>query len=91
VSRLPEDHARAKQLAESVAQRWPSCGLDPAAVTTNIVTFHHDEPDKLLDYLQHEGVLAGTIDAGVVRLVTHHDVDDAGLTLALRVLEGAPV
>src|SRR5439155_2040164 len=32
VERLPEDHARARALAEAVAARWPDCGLDPAQV-----------------------------------------------------------
>jgi hypothetical protein len=31
-----------------------------------------------LAHLQSEGVLAGTIAPRTVRLVTHHDVDDAG-------------
>ena len=90
VERLPEDHARAARLAEAVAQRWPDCGLDPACVRTNIVTFAHDEPDKLLDHLRREGVLAGTIAPRTVRLVTHHDVDDAGIARALVALAGAP-
>ena len=47
VERLPEDHARAARLADAVAERWPDCGLDPAAVRTNIVTFTHADPDKL--------------------------------------------
>jgi len=90
VGRLPEDHARAARLAEAVANRWPDCGLDPSSVRTNIVTFSHAEPDKLLAHLQDEGVLAGPIAPGVVRLVTHYDVDDAGLALALRAIGGAP-
>ena len=79
VERLAEDHARAARLAEAVARRWPDCGLDPASVRTNIVTFAHPEPEKLLAHLEGEGVLAGTIAPNVVRLVTHHDVDDAGI------------
>src|SRR6185437_14613607 len=47
VERLPEDHARAARLARAVVERWPSCGLDPVSVQTNIVTFAHDDPDKL--------------------------------------------
>jgi threonine aldolase len=90
VERLPEDHARAARLAEAVAHRWPDCGLDPAAVRTNIVTFAHAEPDKLLNHLEREGILAGTIAPRTVRLVTHHDVDDAGLGRALCALAGAP-
>jgi threonine aldolase len=88
--RLPEDHARAGRLAEAVATRWPSCGLDPAAVRTNIVTFTHPETDKLIAHLRDHGVLAGTIAEHTMRFVTHHDVDDAGLERALGALAGAP-
>ena len=45
VERLPEDHARAARLARAVVERWPSCGLDPVSVQTNIVTFAHDDPE----------------------------------------------
>jgi threonine aldolase len=90
VERLPEDHVRAFHLAEAVAQRWPDCGLVPATVRTNIVTFAHAEPDKLLDHLRRDGVLAGTIAPRTMRLVTHHDVDDAGLRRALDSLRRAP-
>ena len=90
VGRLHEDHARAAKLAEGVALRWPACGLDPATVRTNIVTFTHPEPEKLLAHLEGYGVLAHAIAPGTVRFVTHHDVDDAGVARALRALEDAP-
>ncbi|MHB8329984.1 MAG: threonine aldolase family protein [Acidimicrobiales bacterium] len=79
VERLAEDHARARQLAEMVAERWPTAGCDPARVQTNIVVFRHSHTAALLEHLRSHGVLAGTIAPGVMRLVTHHDVDDAGL------------
>jgi len=90
VDRLPEDHARAARLAEAVAERWPDCGLDPASVCTNMVVFTHRAPEKLLAHLEGAGVLAGAIGPDVVRLVTHHDVDDAGLARAVAALAGAP-
>ncbi len=90
VDRLPEDHQRASRLAEAVAARWPSSGLDPASIKTNIVIFHHGQPDKLLAHLEGEGVLAGTVAPNQVRLVTHHDIDDAGLARAVKALNGAP-
>jgi threonine aldolase len=90
VERLPEDHARAARLADAVASRWPACGLDPSTVRTNIVTFVHREAEKLLAHLAERGVLAGTIAPDTVRLVTHHDVDDAGLERALGALADAP-
>ena len=83
VDRLPEDHARAARLAEAVAERWPACGLDPAAVRTNIVTFSHDATDKLLAHLEGNGVLADAIAPGIMRFVTHRDVDDAGVGRAV--------
>jgi threonine aldolase len=90
VDRLGEDHARAARLALAVAERWPDCGLDPASVRTNIVTFAHAEPEKLLAHLEGEGVLAHAIAPGVVRFVTHHDVDDGGVARAVTALEDAP-
>jgi threonine aldolase len=90
VARLPEDHARAARLADAVALRWPSCGLDPATVLTNIVTFTHAEPEKLLAHLEGHGVLAHAIAPETVRFVTHHDVDDTGVTRAIAALGDAP-
>jgi threonine aldolase len=90
VDRLGEDHARAQRLAEAVAERWPTGGLDPSGVRTNIVTFTHTESDKLLAHLADHGVLAGTIAPDTVRLVTHHDIDDAGIERALAALASAP-
>jgi threonine aldolase len=90
VERLPQDHARAARLAEAVADRWPGCGLHPSSVRTNIVTFAHGEPSKLLAHLEGEGVLAGTVAPRIVRLVTHHDVDDDGVERAMRALASAP-
>jgi threonine aldolase len=90
VDRLPEDHARAARQAEAVALRWPACGLHPANVRTNIVTFVHHETDKLIAHLADAGVLAGTIAPDIMRFVTHHDIDGAGLERALNALADAP-
>jgi threonine aldolase len=90
VERLPEDHARATRLADAVLDRWPGCGLLPGSVRTNIVTFAHEQPDKLLAHLRDHGVLAHAIAPGTMRLVTHHDVDDAGIERAVDALADAP-
>jgi threonine aldolase len=90
VPRLAEDHARAARLAAAVADRWPDCGLDPSAVRTNIVTFAHRAPEKLLAHLEERGVLAHTIAPETMRLVTHRDVDDAGIARAVDALVAAP-
>lgn len=90
VPRLADDHVRARQLAEAVAERWPESGCDPRAVRTNIVIFRHADPFRLLQYLDDQGVRAGTIAPGVVRFVTHHDVDDAGVERARKAVAVAP-
>ncbi|MHB1585165.1 MAG: threonine aldolase family protein [Acidimicrobiales bacterium] len=90
VDRLADDHRRARRLAEVVADRWPGGGTDPSLVRTNIVVFGHPATDKLLEHLRGEGVAAGTVAPGQVRLVTHRDVDDAGLERAVAALRTAP-
>ncbi|HEV2369909.1 MAG TPA: GntG family PLP-dependent aldolase, partial [Acidimicrobiales bacterium] len=90
VERLADDHARARRLAEAVQERWPGAGVEPAEVRTNIVTFNHEDPARLLGHLRDNGVRAGTIAPGVVRLVTHHDVDDVGVERALMALAASP-
>src|SRR5438105_3967517 len=90
VERLADDHRRARRLAEAVAERWPSAGLDPGRVRTNCVTFRHQDCRGLVEHLRSEGVLGGTIAPGVVRLMTHHDVDDDGIERAGKALSSAP-
>ena len=90
VERLADDHRRARRLAEAVAERWPEAVAPPEKVRTNVVTFAHPNPAAVLEHLRSEGVRAGTIAPGVVRLVTHHDVDDAGVEQATKALTTAP-
>ena len=51
------------------------------------MVFTHAEPEKLLAHLEERGVLAHAIAPGMVRFVTHHDVDDAGVARAIAALE----
>jgi len=90
VERLADDHRRARRLAEAVADRWPESGCDPASVRTNCVVFRHPSAGALLDHLRTEGIAAGTIAPATVRLMTHHDVDDADVELVVKVLAAAP-
>ncbi len=91
VERLAEDHRRAGLLRDGVEARWPAGAPARSDVRTNIVTFRHPDPSLLLKHLGAQGVLAGTIAPGVVRLVTHHDVDDDGIDRALAALRSAPL
>ena len=86
VERLADDHARARLLAEAMAECFPG-SVDPHAVETNIVCARADAlPDAFVDRLAAHGVLAGTIDPDTVRLVTHCDVGDDDLETARRAL-----
>jgi threonine aldolase len=89
IERLADDHARAGRLADAVAERWPDA-LDPSTVRTNMVMFRHADTAALLAHLAESDVLAGTVAPGVVRLVTHHDVDDHGIDVACKALASAP-
>jgi threonine aldolase len=90
VERLAEDHARARRLAEAAADRWPDAGLDPASVETNVVLFEPPDPAGLLAHLMAEGVLSTTIAPGVVRFVTHLDIDDADVERVAKAIASAP-
>jgi threonine aldolase len=87
---LADDHRRARRLAEAVAERWPGAGCDPNRVRTNVVTWRHRDTAQVVDHLASEGILVGTIAPGVLRLVTHHDVDDGGVERAVKALASAP-
>ena len=85
LSRLPEDHANARLLAERlVGLRGVS--LDLATVQSNIVIFHMEEgaPDAatIVARAQEAGVLVSAFGVRTVRAVTHLDVSRADCELA---------
>jgi threonine aldolase len=94
--RLHLDHERARRLADVVAELLPG-SVDPGAVETNMVYADTEavglEPLATIARLEDLGVGA-TFVSGKVRMVTHVDVDDEGLTLALdawrRIAETVP-
>jgi threonine aldolase len=82
VERLAEDHARARRLAEELA-RLP--GLKPHRPETNIVMVDTVRP--VTDWVEAtgvRGVMVSVFGPNRFRLVTHRDVDDAGLETAVR-------
>jgi threonine aldolase len=91
VERLADDHARARRLAEGLAE-LPEVVLDPATVDTNIVIFEVPDAAAFCGALAAEGVAMSQFGARRVRAVTHLDVDDDGiaraLTAARRALSG---
>lgn len=85
VERLADDHRRARELAMACARRWPgSVELD--LVTTNIVLVGCDAK-AVAEQLSRAGVLVGPLAPGVLRFVTHLDVDDDGLAAAVAAIE----
>jgi threonine aldolase len=83
VERLADDHTRARRLAEGLAV-LPGVTLDPATVETNIVVFALDDARGFAARLEAEhDVRMGALKPGLVRAVTHLDVDDAGIDRAL--------
>jgi len=87
VPRLPEDHARARRLADALADRFPG-SIDPETVETNIVCSPLETlPDKIAARLEEHGVRCGAIDAGTIRFVTHKDVDDEGIDRTIAALD----
>jgi threonine aldolase len=87
VTRLADDHARAKRLAEALA---PFGLVDAAKIRTNIVPL--DLTKSTLDAptlgarARAEGVLVSVLGPRTARLVTHLDVDDPGIDRAIEVL-----
>lgn len=88
VDRLAEDHVRAARLAEALAP----FGVLAGPVRTNIVPLDltkcgFDAPG-LSSVARDQGVLVSVLGPRAARLVTHHDLDDAGVDRTIEVLTG---
>jgi threonine aldolase len=82
VERLAEDHDNARVLAEGVAE-LPGVELAPELVETNIVIFEIDDAPALTGALWDAGVHVTPLGLRRIRMVTHLDVDRAGVERAL--------
>lgn len=89
IGRLADDHARARRLADALA---PFGIVDAGRVVTNIVpldlTKSTVDAPSLGAAARGRGVLVSVLGPRVGRLVTHLDVDDAGIDRAIEVLTG---
>lgn len=83
--RLHEDHERARRLAEGVADAAAG-SVDPADVETNMVYADTEpigmSPLEAIERLEAGGV-GGTLVSGKVRMVTHVDISDGDVELAV--------
>lgn len=89
VERLEEDHKRAMRLAKELDEiSGVEVNLDK--VQSNIVvvdcTGWGKEVDELLEMVKEQGLLATPFGPYHLRMVTHKDVDDAGIDEALRIM-----
>jgi threonine aldolase len=88
--RLHVDHENAKRLAEGIAE-IPGLKIDPKKVRSNIVIFDCSKTGKtaveLCDAVHPHGVWAQDTTVYSVRVVTHCDVDRAGIERALTVFK----
>jgi threonine aldolase len=85
-SRLHEDHANARLLAEAVAG-CDGVELDMGAVQTNMVFFSmRGRAAQVVAALKAEGVLCSAIGPDTIRLVTHYDVSRADCERAAEML-----
>jgi threonine aldolase len=85
-ARLHEDHDNALRLAQGIA-RTPGLKIDPSRVRSNIVIFDCTASGmnavELCDGLHAKGVWAQDTSPHTVRMVTHWNVDRAGIDRAL--------
>ncbi len=85
-TRLAEDHARARRLAETLAA-LPGAALDPATVETNLVYFRvtRQPAAEVVAALAAEGVRVLASGPDTIRAVPHLNVTDAEFARALEV------
>ncbi len=83
IDRLADDHARAKRLAEAIAE-LPGFSVNLRTVQTNMVYVHTARPALEIERaLAERGVLCIALDPHRLRLVTHKDIDDTALAYAI--------
>ena len=67
VERLADDHEHARLLADA-------CGVDPAAVHTNIVVVDVPDAPAVVGAVREHDVLVSAVGPRALRMVTHLDV-----------------
>ncbi|WP_345771989.1 threonine aldolase family protein [Geodermatophilus sabuli] len=79
LARLADDHGHARLLAKRL-------GVDPATVETNMVVLDDVPAPLVAEAAKAQGVLVSQVSPRRIRLVTHLDVDRAGIDRAADVL-----
>ena len=87
VERLPEDHRRARAIAETIAE-YPAYEINLDSVQTNLVIFKtRGDQDSFIAALKDKGVLASNMDANGVRMVTHYEITDEHIDQTISALK----
>ncbi|MBL7498057.1 low specificity L-threonine aldolase [Frankia sp. CNm7] len=81
LDRLAEDHRRASELAATLADAAPG-SLEPKLVETNMILVRVADSGAFVARAAEQGVLVGAVSPTTLRIVTHLDVDDAGIRRA---------
>jgi threonine aldolase len=74
IDRLADDHARARRLAEALADA--GLDVDPDATETNFVAVAVDDPPAARARIRDGGVLVGALRPGVLRVATYLGIED---------------
>ena len=86
---LHSDHENARHLAEGLA-KLPGIAIDPKKVVTNILIFDVTATGRtaadICAALAKKNILSGPTGPHAIRMVTHYDVDRAGIDCALAAL-----
>jgi threonine aldolase len=89
VDRLGDDHAKARLLADKLAQ-IDGISIDLTRVRTNILFFTVTRPGmtayELSATLKERGVLANAVDENRIRMLTHHDVSKENCLTAAEIM-----
>lgn len=87
IERLADDHRRAKQLAEQIAD-LPGIEVNPDEVETNMmmVRLTTMDSDTFLKKLEERKVWALPFNDETVRIVTHKDIDDNDVQQAINAI-----
>jgi threonine aldolase len=87
VDRLADDHRRARGLAEGLAEA--GLPVDPELVETNFVGLPVPDVAEARGALEAEGVLAGLLRPGLLRLATYLDIADEDIETAIAAIPRA--
>jgi threonine aldolase len=93
VDRLPEDHMRARALAEGLS-KIPGITLKDAVPPSNMVFVNLDDsvkttPAQIVERLKSENIRVGVTGPRQFRLVTHYWIDDQGVEASIKAFKKA--